>query len=140
MMTWILSVISSWLPDLWVLPAGAAAGLWVYGWWVSSRAAAEILHMGALALVGCAVWFWCWSGATAACEARVAAATAAETARRQAIVGDALTQARAEGKAAMDDATQARADLEAALDQLDHEPAPASIKCGLSRRYVGALK
>lgn len=138
-MAWLLSIALAWLPDLWLVPAFGAAALWVYGWLAPARLAAEVVRVGALALVGLAVWLWCWSDATAACEARVAAATAAETERQQAIVGDALTQARAEGAAAMNDAAKARADLEAAIDRLDHEPDSSPRRCGLSRRWVGAL-
>lgn len=138
-MAWLLSTLSSWLPDLWLLPAIAAVGLWVYGYICPARIAAELVRVGALVLVGSAVYVWCWSDATAACEARVEAATAAESARQQQIVGDALTQARAEGKAALDDAAKARADLEAALDGLDHETDPSRPACALSRRYGRAL-
>lgn len=140
-MSWLLSVLASWLPDLWIVPALAAAGLWVYGWWAPGRIAAEVARTGALGLVGVAVFLWVWADATAACEARVAAATAAETERQRGIVDEALTQARAEGQAALDAAAKARADLEATLDAIDHapaeEPAPA---CGLSRRWVRAIR
>ncbi len=138
-MAWILSLASSWLPDLWLLPAIAAVGLWVYGYICPARIAVEIVRVGALALVGSAVYLWCWSDATAACEARVEAATAAETARQQQIVGDALTQARAEGRAAMDAAAEARAGLEAAIARLDRETDPSRPACALSRRYGRAL-
>lgn len=138
-MAWLLSLASSWLPDLWMIPAVASVGLWLYGWFAPGRVSSEIVRIGSIGLACLSIYLWCWSTATAACEARVTAATAAETARQQAIVGDALTQARAEGKAAMDAAAKARADLEAALDRLDHEPDPAPIKCGLSRRFGGAL-
>jgi hypothetical protein len=138
-MAWFVSLLSSALPDVWLAPALAAAGLWVYGWLAPGRIAAEVVRAGAVALVGVAVWLWVWSGATAACEARIAAATAAETERQRLIVGDALTQARAEGQAAMDDAAKARADLEAALDALDHQPDAPPSSCGLPKRWVGAL-
>ncbi len=138
-MMWLLSLASSWLPDLWILPALAAAGLWLYGWFAPARIATEIVRLGSIGLACLAVYLWCWSGATAACEARVRAATVAEAARQQQIVGDALTQARAEGRAAMDAAAKARVDLEAALDRLDHEPDPSGPKCGLSKRWTEAL-
>lgn len=135
----MLSALLSWLPALWVVPALAAAGLWVYGWWAPGRIAAEVVRTGALGLVGLAVYLVVYADATAACEARVAAATAAETERQRVIVGDALTQARAEGQAATDAAARARDDLEAALDAIDHDPDPSAPVCGLSRRWVRAL-
>lgn len=140
-MSWVLSLGLSVLPDLWILAALAAAALWLYGYFAPGRIAAEIVRFGALGLVGVAVYLWVYAGATEACEARVAAATAAETARQQRIVGDALTQARAEGAAAASAAETARADLEAALDRLDHEPDPSQApKCGLSKRWVEILR
>ncbi len=142
-MSWLLSLLSSWLPSLWLVPALAAAGLWVYAWWAPGRIAAEVVRVGSLGLVGCAVYLWVYADATAACEARVAAATTAETERQRQIVGDALTQARAEGRAAMDEAAKARDDLEAALDAIDHAPGPSTPdapKCGLSARWTKAMK
>lgn len=139
-MSWLLSLALSWLPSLWAVPALAAAGLWLYGWWAPGRVAAEVVRVGALGLVGVAVYLWVWSDATAACEARVAAATAAETERQRGIVGDALTQARAEGRAALDAAAQARDDLEATLDAIDHAPDAPAGTCGLSRRWARALR
>ena len=138
-MSWMVSTILSWLPSLWLVPAAAASGLWVYAWWAPGRIAAEAVRVGSLGLVGLAVYLWVYADATAACEARVVAATAAETERQQGIVGDALTQARAEGQAAMDEAVKARDDLEAALDAIDHDPDAPAGTCALSKRWTRAL-
>lgn len=140
-MSWLLSSLASLLPSLWLLPALVAAGLWLYGHFVPGRLAAEVVRLGSLGLVGVAVWLWVWSDATAACEARVSEATRAETERQRQIVGDALTQARAEGRAAMDAAAKDKADLEAALDALDHatDPSTDPPRCGLSKRALEAL-
>ena len=142
-MSWLLSLLASWLPSLWLVPAVGAAGLWVYAWWAPGRMAAEVVRGGSLGLAGLAVYLWVYADATAACEARVAAATAAETERQRIIVGDALTQSHAEGRAAMDDAARARDDLEATLDAIDHDPvpsAPDAPRCGLSTRWTKALR
>lgn len=152
-----LSWLASALPGLWALPALGAAGLWLYGWLAPSRIAAEAVRLGSLGLVGVAVYLWVWSEATAACTARVAAATAEETARQQVIVGGALTRSREEGAAAMAAEAEARRSLEAALAALDIlSDAPAAVApgspvppptaapapratCGLSLRAVEAL-
>ena len=141
-MSWLLSVALAWLPSLWLVPVLAVVGLWVYAWLAPGRIAAEVARIGSLGLVGLAVYLWVYADATAACEARVAAATAAETERQRIIVGAALTQARAEGRAAMDEAAKARDDLEAALDAIDHDPDPSrpdAPTCGLTTRWTRAL-
>ncbi len=134
-MAWLLSIAASWLPSLWLVPAVAAAGLWLYGWITPARIAAEVVRLGSIALVGLSVWLAVWSDATAACEARAEAARADEEARQRAIAGEALTQARAEGRSAMDAEAKARSDLETALARLEALPP----RCGLSRNAVGAL-
>ena len=138
-MSWILSVLASWLPSLWLVPALGAVGLLVYSWLVPDRIASGVVSAASHALLGCAIYLWVYADATAACEARVAAATQAETERQRQIVGDALTQARAEGAAAMAEATKARADLEATLDAIDHTPDAPAATCGLSKRWTEAL-
>jgi hypothetical protein len=138
-MSWLFSIVLSVLPDLWIVAALGGVALWLYGYFCPGKIAAEIVRIGSMALGGVALWLWISAGATAACEARIAAATAAETARQREIVGDALTQARAEGAAAIADAAKAREALEAALDDADHAPDPAEPKCAMSRRWVGVL-
>lgn len=142
-MSWLLSLLASWVPSLWLVPALAAIGLLVYSWLVPDRLASGVVSAASHALLGCAIYLWVYADATAACEARVAAATAAETERQRIIVGDALTHARAEGRSAMDEAAKARDDLEATLDDIDHDPDPSTPdapKCGLSARWTKALK
>lgn len=139
-----LSWLSGLLPWLWVLPAAAAAGLWLYGYFQPTRLAAEIVSLGSMGLGCLAVYLLVWSGATAACLARVEAATAAETARQTEIVGDALTEAQEAATAATTAREEAEARLATVLDEMRRTEAPLAAGAvhggGLSPTSVETLR
>lgn len=141
-MAWLVSLLAPWL---WPILAVAAAGLWIWATILARTTtagalAAEIVRLGTVACACGAVALAIWSTADAACRAEIEAATRAEVARQREIVDEAVTQARAEGAAAMADAAAARVTLDAALAAADRVPPdPAEPACGLSKRWLEAL-
>jgi hypothetical protein len=156
-MSWLISSIWSVIPHswgdlvslispLWPVVAVVALGLWIWSLIVARQPggtiAAEIIRLGAIACAAGSAALAVWAAADGACEARVAAATAAETERQRAIVGDALTEARAAATtadAAREAAERRLADALAALPP-DKPPPASGYGGGLSPASVRALR
>lgn len=71
-MSSILSLLLGWLADLWFVPAGAAAALWIYSLAAPGRLEARLVSVVSIALAALAGWLWIVS---ALAEAREAGAT-----------------------------------------------------------------
>jgi hypothetical protein len=156
-MSWLISLIWSVVPHswgdlvslispLWPVAAAGSLGLWVWSLIVARQPggtiAAEIIRLGTIGCACSAAALAVWAAADGACEARVAAATAAETERQRVIVGDALTEARAAATtadAAREAAERRLADALAALPP-DNPPPPTGYGGGLSPSSVRALR
>lgn len=57
-MSWLVSLLLGWLADLWFVPAGAAAALWIYSLAAPGRLEARLVSVVSIALAALAGWLW----------------------------------------------------------------------------------
>lgn len=136
---WLLSIVLSYLPDLWLLFAVAGGVLYLTGIVAPGKLSQTASNALALAAVGAAIYLWTFASATQAYEARLRAAVTAERARVLAITEEAVTEAR---KAAADaEAVIATYEgrLATALDDIPEAPAGTTHGGGLSPRSTNSL-